>query len=63
MKISADSKGNILAFGDEITGTDYTGTVPADFLTTFSLGKYTLVNGVVTAVSGWVAPVVAAPIV
>ena len=62
MKILANSEGKIIGIGEEISGaTEYVGKIPADFLETFGLEKYTMVAGKITPVTGWVKPVFVDP--
>jgi hypothetical protein len=61
MRIKADSTGAILACGPEVDGVDYLAALPDDFLLSFGLGKYVMLGGAITAVSGWVAP--ASPVI
>jgi hypothetical protein len=57
--LRTDNKGNILLIS-AIANTQclaYAGEVPADFSQTAGLGKYQLINGVITPVPGWVQPI------
>ena len=62
MKILSDANGKILGVGEVYGAVEYVGTLPSDFIDTFGLGKYTISAGAISPVTGWVMPVITAPI-
>jgi hypothetical protein len=59
MYILADADGKIshIAVIELEGAVNFTGVIPEDFTNTFSLGKYTFVNGAIVETPNWVAPV------
>ncbi|WP_295669545.1 hypothetical protein [uncultured Mucilaginibacter sp.] len=60
MYIRADNYGNIqlISHTENVDCVLCTGGIPDDFISTLGYGKYIFLNGVITAVDGWVMPVV-----
>ena len=56
MKIKAGDNGEILAWGEEVKGQEFTGDLPEDFDATAALGKYLFQDGEIVAVPEWQAP-------
>ena len=59
MYIRADNNGNIQMISNTVNTNCvlYPGTIPNDFIDTLGYGKYIFLNGVISAVEGWVMPV------